>query len=556
MNFFHSFCIILFWVFFAFHFSNGTLSGFRKKLHISKKKPLQIKVKNIKWSGKTLEQIDITTFVFNLNRRKVGDITGQIFSRIPTESDIFFIVFLEALGVCKPNILQIKTFLNEHQKSGYKYEVLKKRMYRETCGFLLIRTKTTDNTGKKDKTVHTDLQITNAATNTREFSMTGDILKVAIIFRVVVQEQQFAFIATHSPAHDQNLDKRNKAYHHMMKKTFSSDLVIIAGDLNYRINHAHDLVINTIRRTQFINQIESWETNRTLEATENMTRIFVNYDQLNFVREVNDAYFEFYEPFPVDNSFLQKNEGNGSKVLIDNKYFDVSMPRAWMKDRTKSHDGGGDRSFTSVRNFFHHGKTHTCTFNSTTCPGTTTCLHGIHIKNEKTLIPPIKLFYPTFKYDVGTNRFDSSHKQRMPSWTDRILYRYLGDEMFLHPIQYDSLHNVTISDHKPVFAQYRIVFLNNLKGKYTDDFPDFYDIVHKKHVNIKPECLLEHRQSSAKKSEKFKRSMEKSHPDIQEKCIDEEDEEEEDDESEFQYDEDEDEEYEEDEEDEEDEEKD
>lgn len=32
------------------------------------------------------------------------------------------------------------------------------------------------------------------------------------------------------------------------------------------------------------------------------------------------------------------------------------------------------------------------------------------------------LFPPTFKYDKGSDQFDSSSKARPPAWTDRVLY--------------------------------------------------------------------------------------------------------------------------------------
>ncbi|KAG1152714.1 hypothetical protein G6F37_002561 [Rhizopus arrhizus] len=56
-------------------------------------------------------------------------------------------------------------------------------------------------------------------------------------------------------------------------------------------------------------------------------------------------------------------------------------------------------------------------------------------------------FLPTYKYDVGTDIYDTSEKQRIPGWTDRILFK--GEQ--LKQIQYNRAELYT-SDHRPVFA--------------------------------------------------------------------------------------------------------
>lgn len=54
------------------------------------------------------------------------------------------------------------------------------------------------------------------------------------------------------------------------------------------------------------------------------------------------------------------------------------------------------------------------------------------------------VFAPTYRYDLHSDIYDTSEKQRIPAWTDRILYR--GIKIYLKKYDRAELRG---SDHRP-----------------------------------------------------------------------------------------------------------
>jgi len=76
-------------------------------------------------------------------------------------------------------------------------------------------------------------------------------------------------------------------------------------------------------------------------------------------------------------------------------------------------------------------------------------------------------FRPTYKFDKGSDTYDSSPKMRIPSWTDRILYKQNGEMKLL---SYKSIPDLRTSDHRPVCAS----FVCPLQGLSDVNYPAVY----------------------------------------------------------------------------------
>lgn len=61
-------------------------------------------------------------------------------------------------------------------------------------------------------------------------------------------------------------------------------------------------------------------------------------------------------------------------------------------------------------------------------------------------------FPPTYKFDNGTTTYDTSEKQRVPAWTDRIVSMSRGK--ILNQRDYGCVPEIIFSDHRPVFASF------------------------------------------------------------------------------------------------------
>jgi inositol-1,4,5-trisphosphate 5-phosphatase len=67
------------------------------------------------------------------------------------------------------------------------------------------------------------------------------------------------------------------------------------------------------------------------------------------------------------------------------------------------------------------------------------------------------LFDPTYKFDIANSGGKRLSDKRIPSWCDRVFYRYTGAKLYtLEPRDYSSVPSLCLSDHKPVFARFSL----------------------------------------------------------------------------------------------------
>lgn len=64
-------------------------------------------------------------------------------------------------------------------------------------------------------------------------------------------------------------------------------------------------------------------------------------------------------------------------------------------------------------------------------------------------------FTPTYKFDIGCDVYDTTPKQRTPSYTDRILFRSRQVDD-IKVVKYTSCSSIKTSDHRPVIGMFQV----------------------------------------------------------------------------------------------------
>ncbi|KAH8294451.1 hypothetical protein KR018_006750 [Drosophila ironensis] len=96
-------------------------------------------------------------------------------------------------------------------------------------------------------------------------------------------------------------------------------------------------------------------------------------------------------------------------------------------------------------------------------------------------------FRPTYKYDPGTDRYDSSEKQRQPAYCDRVLWKGARIEQ----LAYDSVMEIRQSDHKPVYSIFRVKVKTRDEVKYKRVQEEVLKAVDKRENDNQPQINVE-----------------------------------------------------------------
>nr|CAD7404135.1 unnamed protein product [Timema cristinae] len=244
--------------------------------------------------------------------------------------------------------------------------------------------------------------------------------KGAVGVRFDLHSTSVCFVNSHLAAHVEEFERRNQDYHDICsrmsftrflppKSIKDHDQVYWLGDLNYRITDRDAKEVKDFIDEGNFDVVLQYDQ---LNQQHKLRNVFVGY------REGNISFRPTYKYDPGTDNW------DSSQVywLGDLNY------RITDRDAKEVKDFIDEGNFDVVLQYDQLNQQHK--------------LRNVFVGYREGNIS----FRPTYKYDPGTDNWDSSEKNRAPAWCDRILWR--GDG--IQQVEYRSHPKLNISDHKAV----------------------------------------------------------------------------------------------------------
>lgn len=248
--------------------------------------------------------------------------------------------------------------------------------------------------------------------------------KGCCILNFEYQEKNYGFCSSHLPSgeKEKNLTNRKDTFNHILSfklgdiEFSKNDFFFIFGDLNFRTSKIglqnlknHLKIMSTNKKPSEDNIRGSLQFDKKKSKPKVMKRLKSEMIFSKHPKSVKIDDFIYIEK--IDEDIKEKNDIDEN--LMDEKIFTENF----MNDFSENEE---------LKKFEKNDL------------------------NQFGIIEAEIKFPPTYKFKKNTNSYNIS--KRVPSWTDRILFK---NNEYIKPLEYDKI-DINLSDHKPIFGLFEI----------------------------------------------------------------------------------------------------
>ena len=233
------------------------------------------------------------------------------------------------------------------------------------------------------------------------------------------------------------IDMLNHKYDKNSNKLYQNDFYFLFGDLNFRVKIDKDKFFEDVNKIIKLNKKvydDTFIRKKTI-IEEDIFGPYVNTQRVKGKKrcgsaEKKERYNHLDDIEKEKSNYNNYNNKNKNNINENNEKIEVLTETKISEEQFK---------YYFLNNFINNEE-----------------LNDAKIILEKYNISEHRIkFLPTYKYFKGFNYYNVS--KRLPSWTDRILFKKSNDIKCLY---YDKI-DLNYSDHRPVYALFEIKNLNS-----------------------------------------------------------------------------------------------